>query len=97
MDYPNGYERTGPGIPRPDANYGHGAQCDEVNVKAAADPMRNQYRLLSPYDADRVATVKALGAAFLATIGVNMPGREASIARTKIEEAVMWAVKGITG
>ena len=25
------------------------------------------------------------------------PGRETALARTKIEEAVMWAVKGITG
>lgn len=73
------------------------SMCDAISTTQSTDPMRNQYRILSPYDADRVASVKAIGAAFLATIGGNMPGREASIARTKMEEAVMWAVKGITG
>lgn len=40
--------------------------------------------------------IKDLGAALLEKIEEAGDGREYSIAKTKTEEAVMWAVKGVT-
>jgi hypothetical protein len=42
--------------------------------------------------------IKDAGAFLLKMIELGTPpGREASLAKTKVEEAVMWAVKGLTG
>lgn len=41
--------------------------------------------------------IKELGATFYEHVEQMGPSREASLAKTKIEEAVMWAVKAITG
>lgn len=69
---------------------------------------RPTYRELDPQEKDAVQRVKELGNDFLQTLddlqnGGDLPlsttatiGREFALARTKIEEAVMWAVKGIT-
>lgn len=43
-----------------------------------------------------MVAVKGLGENFLDLIGSLGQSRELSIARTKIEEAVMWAVKHVT-
>ena len=60
--------------------------------------MRHQYRALSDKEKAAMVRIKDHGAAFLTLIGELAPaGREASIAKTKVEEAVMWAVKGLTG
>lgn len=40
--------------------------------------------------------IKDAGAAFLELIGGLGTSRETSLAKTKVEEAVMWAVKHIT-
>ncbi len=40
--------------------------------------------------------IKDAGAAFLKLVDGIGPSREMSLAKTKIEEAVMWAVKHIT-
>jgi hypothetical protein len=41
--------------------------------------------------------IKDQGLTMIEYIEVNVPkGREASFAKAKIEEAVMWAVKGLT-
>ncbi|MBE0455717.1 DUF7681 family protein [Roseovarius autotrophicus] len=50
---------------------------------------------MSDIEKNRMSAIKDMGDAFLACL-VDDQGREANIARTKIEEAVMWAVKGIT-
>jgi len=62
------------------------------------DPMRHQYRELSDDEKEVVAKIKDLGQTFLDyvnTLGVAN-SRECAIARTKMEEAVMWAVKAVT-
>ncbi|WYK05479.1 hypothetical protein DWF04_006110 [Cereibacter sphaeroides f. sp. denitrificans] len=41
-------------------------------------------------------TVEDAAAAFLAVIGSLGTGRELSLAKTKIEEAAMWAAKHVT-
>lgn len=60
--------------------------------------MRHQYRVLTEPEKLAMVAVKDAGAAMLAVFDKYcQPGRETSLARTKAEEAVMWAVKGITG
>lgn len=61
------------------------------------DPMRLEYRPLSAEASLAVLKIKGSGAAFYADLEKHvLPGREASLAKTKVEEAVMWAVKSIT-
>ena len=59
--------------------------------------MRHQYRVLTDAEKASMTTLKDCGLEMLAIIDRHVPkGREASLAKTKIEEAVMWAVKGLT-
>ena len=60
-----------------------------------ADQTRAAYRELSDDEKFRIQAIKATGEALLELCDFN--GREAAIAKTKVEEAVMWAVKGVTG
>lgn len=57
--------------------------------------MRHQYRVLSDEEKQFMIAIKDKGLEFL-TLIEGVQSREMSIARTKIEEAVMWAVKDIT-
>ena len=59
--------------------------------------MRHQYRVLSGAEKVHMQTVKDKGLEFFAYIHDIGNSRELSLAKTKIEEAVMWAVKHITG
>jgi hypothetical protein len=65
------------------------------DARVANSPVRHSYRALSDTEKARMSAIKDMGDAFLTEIS-NDQGREFSIARTRIEEAVMWAVKGIT-
>ena len=58
--------------------------------------VRRQYRDLTDNEKELVSRAKAAGAEFLALCDEAGSRRESSIAKTKIEEAVMWLVKGIT-
>jgi len=67
--------------------------------------MRHKYRVLSDQEKEDMQTLKDLGVDFVTAlhrIGNTPPSddrqgsRELSIAQTKMEEAVMWAVKHIT-
>jgi hypothetical protein len=67
--------------------------------------MRHKYRVLSDVEKQQMQELKDSGLAFaqmLHIIGGTEPtgekqgSRELSLAQTKIEEAVMWAVKHIT-
>jgi len=58
--------------------------------------MRHQYRVLSDAEKANMAKIKDLGLEFHEFVGGLGNSRELSIAKTKIEEAVMWAVKHIT-
>jgi hypothetical protein len=70
------------------------SQSDERTVN---NDVRHQYRVLSDAEKRDMVRLKDMGVEFLATIDVCVPkGREAPLAKTKIEEAVMWAVKGLT-
>ena len=58
--------------------------------------MRHTYRTLSEPEKAAMAAVKDAGAALEALITGLGDSRELSLAKTKTEEAVMWAVKHIT-
>ncbi|ARE84948.1 hypothetical protein KZZ08_17210 [Roseovarius mucosus] len=65
------------------------------DARVANSPVRHIPRTLNDAEACRVSAVKDIGDAFLTEISCEQ-GREFALARTKIEEAVMWAVKGLT-
>lgn len=58
--------------------------------------VRHAYRVLNDDEKAAMQNIKDLGEEFVTAIQNLGQGREYSIARTKVEEAVMWAVKGIT-
>jgi hypothetical protein len=76
--------------------------------RTANNAVRHQYRVLDEREKAAMVSIKDKGAEFLAVLdelekGGTLPlastariGREFALARTKIEEAVMWAVKGLT-
>lgn len=59
--------------------------------------MRHEYRVLSDDEKAAMKRVKDIGLDFHTMIGEIGQSRELSLAKTKVEEAVMWAVKHITG
>ena len=59
--------------------------------------MRHKYRVLSDEEKAHMQKVKDMGMEFYAYVHTIGSTRELSLAKTKIEEAVMWAVKHITG
>lgn len=65
------------------------------DARTGNSPVRHQYRLLSEQEKLLVAAIKDAGQDFLDTLPREQ-SRELSIARTKLEEAVMWAVKHVT-
>lgn len=58
--------------------------------------MRHAYRVLSDSEKALMQEVKDIGLKLHDVIDRIGQNREVSLAKTKIEEAVMWAVKGLT-
>lgn len=58
--------------------------------------MRHQYKILNEEEKAQMLAIKDKGLEFLNLIETMPASREMSLAKTKIEEAVMWAVKSIT-
>lgn len=75
---------------------------DKTHVDSASDArtannaVRHAYRVLTDEEKQRMVEMKDLGAAFLTLCDSTGQSRELSLAKTKIEEAVMWAVKHVT-
>ncbi len=73
-----------------------------TNVDSTSDDrtvnntMRHAYRVLSDDEKANMQAIKDQGLAFHNLVAGLGNSRETSIAKTKIEEAVMWAVKHIT-
>lgn len=67
-----------------------------VAANNPVDPMRLNYRALSDDEQAAMRNIKMMGAAFLMSCDDIGQSRELSLAKTKMEEAVMWAVKHIT-
>jgi hypothetical protein len=69
----------------------------ESDDRTVNNAMRHQYRVLNDREKAGMMRIKDFGQELLNAIDSIVPaGREASLAKTKVEEAVMWAVKGIT-
>jgi hypothetical protein len=58
--------------------------------------MRHAYRVLSDAEKANMQTIKDMGLSFHNFIEGMGSSREISLAKTKVEEAVMWAVKHLT-
>jgi hypothetical protein len=58
--------------------------------------MRHEYRALTDDEKQQMKAIKDHGLAFLELVDSVGASREMSLAKTKIEEAVMWAVKHVT-
>lgn len=73
-----------------------------MTIKSTSDQrttnntMRHQYRVLTDSEKNEMQAIKDTGLEFLNLISSLGNSRELSIAKIKIEEAVMWAVKHIT-
>ena len=66
------------------------------DARTVNNVMRHAYRVLSDDEKGHMQQIKDMGLVFhdfLSTLGGS---RELSLAKTKVEEAVMWAVKHIT-
>ena len=59
--------------------------------------MRHQYKELTEDDKTNMQMVKDTGLTFWETLDDLGSSRELALAKTKIEEAVMWATKHVTG
>jgi hypothetical protein len=59
--------------------------------------MRHEYRVLSEEEKLQMKGIKDLGEEFVRNCNEIGRSRELALAITKAEEAVMWAVKHITG
>jgi hypothetical protein len=66
------------------------------DARTVNNAMRHQYRVLSDAEKANMQTIKDKGLEFHEFIAGLGNSREISIAKTKLEEAVMWAVKHIT-
>lgn len=58
--------------------------------------MRHEYRVLTDMEKEFMKSVKDHGLLFHQFLDSMGTSRELSLAKTKVEEAVMWAVKHIT-
>lgn len=68
----------------------------ESDNRTANNAVRHQYRVLDDTEKAAMLKVKDDGAELIAYLDRLGQSRELSIAKTKVEEAVMWAVKHIT-
>lgn len=66
------------------------------NERTVNNTMRHQYRVLSDEEKAQMQKIKDMGLEMLTYIDSVGASREMSLAKTKIEEAVMWAVKHVT-
>lgn len=58
--------------------------------------MRHEYRVLTDDEKQAMRAFKDMGVAFVEACDTLGSSREISLAKTKMEEAVMWIVKEIT-
>jgi hypothetical protein len=73
----------------PDARQGQTSETDS--------PFRKRYRQLNEQEIEVHDRIKNLASELHFVFSYHVkPSRETSLAKTKLEEAVMWAVKGLT-
>lgn len=62
----------------------------------ARNVMRHEYKVLSDEEKVQMKKIKDMGLEFFSYLDSIGRSREISLAKTKVEEAVMWAVKHVT-
>lgn len=72
------------------------SSASDDRIANNTNAMRHNYRVLSDEEKAAMVAIKDKGQELLDLINGQGGSRELSIARTKTEEAVMWAVKHIT-
>ena len=96
--------RSGNDLPEQDVPYrlrlNKGEEMSQVDStsddRTVNNVMRHAYRVLSDDEKAAMQEIKDMGLAFHDRIAALGNSRELSLAKTKIEESVMWAVKHIT-
>ena len=68
----------------------------ESDERVVNNVVRHEYRVLSEAEKEQMREFKDKGLDFIEACEEAGQSRELSIAKTKMEEAVMWAVKHIT-
>ena len=68
----------------------------ESDDRVVNNVVRHEYRVLNETEKRQMLEIKDMGLAFIEKCNEVGKSRELSLAITKIEEAVMWAVKSIT-
>ena len=63
---------------------------------SAANVFRPTYRKLNEKEEELMSEIKNQAQALYTRIDQTPASREQSIAKTKLEEAVMWSIKGLT-
>ncbi|MDZ4095467.1 MAG: hypothetical protein U1D35_11250 [Paracoccaceae bacterium] len=66
------------------------------DARASNSGVRHTYRVLNDAEKAQMQEIKDFGRDFLVILNDLGSSREISIARTRIEEAVMWAVRHVT-
>jgi hypothetical protein len=66
------------------------------DARTVNNTVRHQYRVLSDDEKVLMNKIKDIGLEFIECIDSLGTSREISLAKTKVEEAVMWAVKSLT-
>lgn len=69
---------------------------NETAAAPPADVMRMEYRQMSADESAQILAVKGNAASLYGFLGTLGSSRELSLAKTKLEEVVMWATKHIT-
>lgn len=64
--------------------------------RTSNNTVRHQYRTLSDEEKQQMSEIKDVGQEFLDLCDGIGSSREMSLAKTKVEEAVMWATKHVT-
>lgn len=64
--------------------------------RTANNTVRHKYKVLNDQEKQQMSDLKDLGQEFLDKCDSIGSSREMSVAKTKIEEAVMWSVKHVT-
>ena len=66
------------------------------DARTVNNVMRHNYRVLSDDEKQQMAAIKDKGLEFVEFLDGIGSSRELSLAKTKMEEAVMWATKHVT-
>jgi N-dimethylarginine dimethylaminohydrolase len=70
--------------------------ASQSDARTTNNAVRHAYRVLSEEEKARMVAIKDAGLHLLELISSIGASRELSLAATKVEEAVMWAVKHVT-